>query len=197
MNNNLFSQSIDGEEWRSVRNFEGIYAISNMGRLASKKCGNWKILSNKNSKGDYFTVVLEHDGVVKRTRIHRLVYESFVGEIPLGCKFQIHHINGDKQDNRISNLRLVTSSEHHLEHLKSNPNMIGGMVKYNKYVRPKKILQCDMYGNVVNRFSNSKEASDATGVCQRNILQVASKEPFNKKGGIRKQAGGYIWKFAE
>jgi predicted Mrr-cat superfamily restriction endonuclease len=54
-----------------------------------------------------------------------------------------------------------------------------------------------MQGNVIAKFDNSKEASVTTGVCQRNILQVASKETFNKKGGIRKQAGGYIWKFAE
>ena len=33
------------------------------------------------------------------------------------------------------------------------------------------------------------------GVCQRNILQVANKEPYNDKGFIRKQAGGYIWRF--
>lgn len=50
---------------------------------------------------------------------------------------------------------------------------------------------------LIGVFANSKEASDATGVCQRNIRQVASKEPFNKKGGVRKQAGGYIWKFKE
>lgn len=34
-----------------------------------------------------------------------------------------------------------------------------------------------------------------TGICQRNILQVANKEPYNSKGSIRKQAGGYVWKF--
>lgn len=41
------------------------------------------------------------------------------------------------------------------------------------------------------------EASRVTGVCARNILQVADKEPFNSKGSVRKQAGGYIWKFAD
>ena len=38
-------------------------------------------------------------------------------------------------------------------------------------------------------------AEKITGICSRNILQVANKEPFNKKGNIRKSAGGYIWKF--
>ena len=34
-----------------------------------------------------------------------------------------------------------------------------------------------------------------TGICQRNISQVASKEPYNSKGSVRKQAGGYAWEF--
>ena len=33
------------------------------------------------------------------------------------------------------------------------------------------------------------------GICGRNILQVANKEPYNSKGSVRKQAGGYVWKF--
>jgi hypothetical protein len=128
----------------------------------------------------------------------------------------VHHANEDKQDNSVENLFLLTSKEHAQAHKfprqenDSNGirkhkrkyegiynNNINAMIYYNQHVRPKKILQCDMQGNVIAKFDNSKEASVTTGVCQRNILQVASKETFNKKGGIRKQAGGYIWKFAE
>ena len=44
-------------------------------------------------------------------------------------------------------------------------------------------------------YCNAMEASRNTGVCGRNILQVANKEPYNSKGSVRKQAGGYVWKF--
>lgn len=50
-------------------------------------------------------------------------------------------------------------------------------------------------GEFINSYSNAADAYRDTGVCQRNILQVASKTPFNDKGSIRKQAGGYIWRF--
>ena len=50
-------------------------------------------------------------------------------------------------------------------------------------------------GYFVAEYANAKIAEKYTGVCSRNILQVANKETFNEKGAIRKQAGGYVWRF--
>lgn len=49
---------------------------------------------------------------------HRLVWEKYNGEIPKG--YHIHHINGNKQDNRIENLMLIDSSKHSSFHSKNN-----------------------------------------------------------------------------
>ena len=49
-----------------------------------------------------------------RKRLHRYVWEKEVGSIPRGC--QIHHVNGDKSDNRIENLAIMTASGHQLLH---------------------------------------------------------------------------------
>ena len=185
------------EIWKDIKGFEGFYQISNKGRLASFYRGGFHILSNKNSKGGYFSVVLHGDkGKRKYTRIHRLVYETFVGEIPKGKKYHIHHINGDKQDNRLENLIYLSSSEHQQKHIKENPQILNGMINYNKHIRPKRIEQYGLDGKYIATYENSCDASVSTGVCQRNILQVANKEPYNKNGKIRKQAGGFIWKFA-
>lgn len=185
------------EIWKDIKGVENIYRVSNYGRLSSNKRGGWRVLSNTNSKGDYLSVVLRGKDNAKSEKIHRLVYETFIGDIPNGKRFHIHHIDGNKQNNRIDNLKLVDSKEHHFEHISRNKSILDGMIKYNKYVKTKMIGQYTMDGSLIRIFANGKEASDATGVCQRNILQVANREPFNKNGNIRKQAGGYIWKFEE
>lgn len=188
---------LEGEIWKDVKGFEGIYLISNKGRLASSKSGDWCVLSNVNSKGGYFAVMLRYGDKVIHTRIHRLVYDTFVGYIPKGKRYHIHHKDGNKQNNTLENLELIECRNHHIAHIKKNPKLIEGMIRYNKYERPNPISQFDLNGNFIKTYLNGKDASDATGVCQRNILQVANKEPFNKKGNIRKQAGGFIWRFAE
>ena len=81
------------EEWKWVNDFSGIYQISNFGRLKSfKRCSDGYILSEKNEKGGYFSVVLRDPIQNKRrsVRIHVLVAETFIGEIPKG--YHVHHI---------------------------------------------------------------------------------------------------------
>ena len=51
-------------------------------------------------------------------------------------------------------------------------------------------------GVFIEEFANGSDAEKKSGVCRRNILQVANKEEY-KKGRTRKQAGGYIWELKQ
>lgn len=61
-----------------------------------------------------------------RKRLHRYVYEKEIGTLPKGRGFNIHHKDGDKKNNDISNLELMTNSKHQKEHgekkAKENPD---------------------------------------------------------------------------
>ncbi len=185
------------EVWRSIKGFEELYEISNYGRLKSFKSDKeGYILSNKNSKGDYLSVVLTNKKTKKKryARMHRLVAEAFIPNPE--CLPQVNHKDGNKQNNHWDNLEWCTCKENIHHAIKHNPNILKGMNEYNRFVRPKKILQYSLDGKLIAKYNNSTEASQATGVCARNILQVANKEEY-KPGLIRKQAGGFVWRFKE
>ena len=150
------------------------------------------MLSIKNQKGWYLTArIRDNNGICRTKRIHRLVYETFVDDIPKG--YTIHHKDFNCQNNRLENLEILSIKEHAKKHREANPNILEGMRQYNKYVRSKPIFQYSMDGVLLGIFNSSKDAGRKTGVCARNIAQVANKTEY-KPGKVRKQAGGYIWK---
>lgn len=185
------------EIWKDVEGFEGLYQISSRGRLKSfKQYKEGKILRLTNKKGGYFSFVLQGIGHARRSvRIHRLVATAFIpnpDNLP-----QVNHIDGNKQNNAVENLEWCTASENHRHALKQKPEILQGMIRYNKYNRPRTVIQFSKYGRPICRFLSAKEAQLQTGICARNILQVANRTPFNPKGFTRKTAGGYIWRFAD
>lgn len=185
------------EEWKWVNGFSGIYQISNFGRLKSfKRCSDGYILSERNEKGGYFSVVLRDSIQNKRrsVRIHVLVAETFIGEIPKG--YHVHHKDDNKQNNIVTNLEIIHPKKHRKETLKKHPKINVGIANYNRFEKTKHILQYDSDGNFIAEYANGRIASELTGICQRNILQVANEEEY-KPGKVRKQAGGYVWKLKE
>lgn len=104
------------EEWKDIKGYEGMYQVSNLGRIKSldrkDSRGNFvkgKILKTSlNGKG-YRCLKLSKNGIRKPFRVHRLVAETFIPNPDnLPC---IDHINTIKTDNRVENLRWCTLKE--------------------------------------------------------------------------------------
>lgn len=111
------------EEWRAVRGYEGSYEVSNRGKVRSVtrqvpygrhpgmtyKGRQLKKFMNKNG---YFAVKLAFAGATRTTYVHEIVLKAFVGERPATTeRGEIRHLDGDKTNNTLENLRYGTISE--------------------------------------------------------------------------------------
>jgi hypothetical protein len=92
-------------EWRAA-SLEG-YLVSADGRVWSLLTR--RVLRHGINRPGYCYVCLRVDGKTKPTAIHRLVAVSFLGN--LSYTAVVDHINGDKRDNRVANLRIVSRAD--------------------------------------------------------------------------------------
>ena len=123
---------IEKEIWKDINGFEGIYQVSNLGRIKSLSRTFWN-----SSKGGYWCnwperildgglvgtfvkykyVVLCNNNFRKKCLVHKLVFENFVQNVPKGMT--IDHIDGNPLNNKLNNLQLVTHSENNAKARKS------------------------------------------------------------------------------
>ena len=184
---------MDTENWKYIDGTDKKFMISNHGRVKSfmRDISNGYILSSSNKNGWYKQIKIKVDGRYKSLFIHRLVAEYFVPN-PKN-KLEVNHIDGDKQNNHYGNLEWVTRHENVYHAMRSGLINLTPMIKRNRFENPNTIGQYDINGNFIAAYANAKVASLFTGVCQRNILQVANKIEY-KPGRVRAQAGGFKWK---
>ena len=109
------------EIWKPIPRFEGEYEVSNLGNVRSldriQHRSNGQVDCDFRIKGrvlkpyltgkddGYYTISLKR----KNVKVHRIVAESFLQ--PIEGKNEVNHINGNKHDNRASNLEWITSGE--------------------------------------------------------------------------------------
>lgn len=106
------------ELWKDIDGYEGVYQVSNQGRIRSRKSGVWRLLKPGHGDGRYCQVGLVKEGKRYWKRVHQLVAEAFIpnpDHLP-----QIDHKDGDLLNNYADNLRWVSPADN-----TRNPNTIG------------------------------------------------------------------------
>lgn len=108
------------EIWRSIVGYEGIYEISNLGRIKRILNGSGAmpghILRPYKTNNGYFVVALHNNTIRKKFLVHRLVAEAFIGPCP--PNYETNHRDGNRQNNRTENLEWLSKSDNNIHALK-------------------------------------------------------------------------------
>lgn len=156
------------ENWKAIVGYEGLYEVSDFGRVKSLKYGKKKILIPGKISSGYLIVNLCKDGKVKHMLVHRLVAEAFIPN-PQGLE-TINHKDEVKTNNVASNLEWMSRGD----------NVI--------YSRARQVQMFDKKtGELLAIFPSTHEAGRVTGIANTQISACCL--------GKLKSTGGYVWKY--
>lgn len=173
------------EIWKDVVGYEGLYQVSNLGRVRSTdkydRLGRFhtgKILAIKDNGAGYLTLPLNRDGKHKMMLVHRMVAKAFVDN-PNGYP-QVNHIDGDKTNNVFTNLEWCTQS-HNVKHAVN----LGLHTEFGQ----KKVV-CLETGMI---FNSTVEAEKWVGIKPGNSR--ISSCCYQRRGA--KTCGGFHWRYLD
>lgn len=117
------------EIWKDVKDYEGIYQVSSLGRV--KSFAKWRGTNERILKGGvdeygYQNVILFKKKVRKTRTVHQLVAESFLNHSPNGYELVVNHIDLNPKNNCVANLEIVSQRQNaNQKHLESSSKYVG------------------------------------------------------------------------
>ena len=166
-----------GEIWKDVKDYEGLYQVSNMGRVKSlnyNKTGKERIMKSYDSGHGYLQVQLCKDGKGKCYYVHRLVATAFL-ENPEGYN-EVNHLDEDKTNNCVENLEYC-----------SRLYNINYGTRTEKTCKP--VFSVNKESGLVTYWESASEASRQLNISQSHICACCQ--------GKRNSAGNHIWFYAD
>lgn len=181
------------EIWKDIKGYEGLYQVSNIGRVKSLKrhrrgsgkelvCVNEKIKALQDNGHGYMTTTLYQNNKGQVVYIHRLVAVAFISNPNnLPC---VNHINEDKSNNSASNLEWC--SYEYNNNYGTKPKRLSASNR-NHPDTSKAVLQYDLQGNLISEWPSMREIQRRGVARCENVYRACV--------GIYKQANGFIWRY--
>lgn len=171
---------MEKEIWLDMPEYEGIFAVSNLGKVKSYPRGGTRggILKGWTNKLGYTRLILSLNNTKKYIFIHRLVASVFIPN-PLNLPY-VNHKDENSSHNWADNLEWCDA--------KYNTNY-GDGIKRRSLSRYKKVYQFDKNHNLIKAWRSGTEINQETGFLHSKISEVAN--------GKRKSAYGFSWSYTQ
>lgn len=177
----------NNETWRAVKGYEGMYEVSNMGRVRTLHTNDsyprdreGRVLCAQLDNRGRYSVALCKNGKCKRMQVHRLVAMAF---LPNPNNYPVvNHKDENPQNNTVENLEWCTT-KYNLHYSNVPKKMKAAAVKKQQ----KAVLMYDKKGNFIREFESATKAAEYVGDFQQNV----SKNCY----GQTKSVKGYSFKF--
>ena len=164
------------EIWHDIEGYEGLYQISNKGRVKSLYNGSERILKPRDNGRGYLRVNLRKENTSKYIRVHRLVARAFIpnpDNLP-----EINHRDENKKNNCVENLEWC-DRVYNVNYGTRNERI------------SRKILQYSKSGEFIREWQSAAEVERELNISHSNIIQCCRGNPKHTT------AGGFIWKYKE
>lgn len=175
------------ELWKDIKEYEGLYQVSNLGNIKSldkkdslgRKVKGKKMKPIKRKDG-YLDITLHKNGKGKHFLLHRLIAEAFIEN--KNNSNEINHIDENKTNNKVENLEWCNRS-YNINYGLANKNR--RITLLNK--RGKRIIQYDKNGNIIKIYPSLMQVVRELNLGKSHLSQACN--------GKRKTCGGYHWKY--
>ena len=171
----------ENEVWRDIEGYEGMYQVSDKGRVRSMKFGKVKILKPSKDGGGYIFVYLCKNGKKKMCKIHRLVAQAFIhntNSLP-----QINHKDEDKTNNKVENLEWCSAKYNN--NFGTRIQRVAEKMTNGKLSKP--VLQYTKDGKLVREWKSLMDVQRNLGYDHTNISACCL--------GRYKWIYGFVWKY--
>lgn len=162
------------EIWRDIEGYEGIYQVSNKGRVKSLYKGSERILKLHDNGIGYLRAHLTKENTSKHIRVHRLVAQAFIPN-PYNLP-EINHRDENKKNNCVENLEWC-DRRYNVNYGTRNERT------------SRKILQYSKSGEFIREWQSAAEVKRVLGIDRSHISACCK--------GKLKSSGGFIWRYKE
>lgn len=204
------------EIWKAIKNYEGLYEVSNLGRIKSLHYygGDRQVILSQFTRQDgYKTVNLAKNGKHRTHTIHRLVADAFI-QNPNNLEM-VNHKDENTENNCVDNLEWCTRSYNQIYSMnlheerrkvfgnnfkKNGINTSPFTKKGNPHSCFRAVVQKDLKENIIARYKNPAEAKLITGikdisiVCNKNENKIATRQK-KRNGTYKYTLKGFIFEY--